>query len=182
MRCVFYFLFLFLFNYCFSQENGKQFTFSPVISLQNDFNTQDWYNGISFGIDERNYDWSVKLGITLRPFRKSSVIEDQESGVFRQYLERKFYIFLDLEKRFIHFPVGKSELQFYVGAKPGVLLGNYSGTKINAPPALTLAPMGGISLAVNETMQIRLGYLHVLDQLSNVTDGRITLGFTVLIL
>jgi hypothetical protein len=38
------------------------------------------------------------LGITLRPFRKSSVIEDQETGVFRQYLERKFYIFLDLEK------------------------------------------------------------------------------------
>jgi hypothetical protein len=182
MKYGFVFLFFLLQFICFSQENENQLEFSPVISLQNDFNTQDWYNGISFGIDEQNYDWSVKLGMTFRPFRKSSVIEDQESGVFRQYLERKFYIFLDLEKRFIHFQVCKSELQFYVGAKPGVLLGNYSGTKINAPPALTLAPLGGISLAVNETMQIRLGYLHVLDQLSNVTDGRITLGFTVLIL
>lgn len=182
MKYVFLFLFLLYKCVSFSQEKGKQLEFLPAISLQNDVNTQDWYTGLSFGMDEQRYDWSAKLGMTFRPFRKASVIEDKTAGIFRQYLERKFYIFLDLEKRFIHFPIGKSELQLYVGAKPGVLLGNYSGTKIDAPAAWTLAPMGGISLAVKEYMQIRVGYLHVSDQLRNVTDGRITLGLTFLIL
>ena len=82
----------------FLAREKKQLEFLPAISLQNDVNTQDWYTGFSFGMDEQRYEWSAKLGMTFRPFRKASVIEDQETGVFRQYLERKFYIFLDLEK------------------------------------------------------------------------------------
>lgn len=156
-------------------------SFAPVFSLQADFNGTDLYTGLALGVENLEHQWSAKLGTSIRPFRK--VIQlPEENGYIYQYHERKFFLFLELDKRFLQIPLTETKtLQLFAGARPGVLFGNYSGTQNDATPLFTLAPMGGACLNLNNEALVRLGYTHVRDGLVNVGDGRIHISFTVIL-
>jgi hypothetical protein len=67
--------------------------------------------------------------------------------------------------------------QFFLGARTGFLMGNYSGTKNDAENHWVIAPVGGICFNFNDNSFIKIGYNHFTDHLLNVDDGRISLSF-----
>ncbi len=148
----------------------------PTFSFNNDFNFDDWYTGISAGIEDRGYQWGARIGFAFRPFRKKIQVIG-ESDVVRQYHERKYLIFVDLDKRLGHLKLFNQHLQFYFGARGGFLMGNYSGTKNDAENVWVIAPIGGICFNFKDNTFIKLGYNHFSDKLINVDDGRFNLSF-----
>ncbi|MFT7158586.1 MAG: hypothetical protein ACI8Q1_003619 [Parvicella sp.] len=144
----------------------------PTLSLNNDFNLQDWYTGISGGIEDLSYQWGARLGFNFRPFRKRiQVLED--NNIIRQYHERKYFLSLDLDKRLGHIAIKNQHLQFYVGVKSGLLMGNYAGTRNDADAHFVAAPVAGACLNVGDTFFLKLGFNYFQDRLFNVDDGRI---------
>lgn len=146
----------------------------PSFALNNDFNTDDWYTGVSGGIEDKGYQWGVRLGFEFRPFRKKIQIAESNNYV-KQYLERKYFIHLDLDKRFGHFGIGKAHLQFYAGVRSGFLMGNYSGTRNDAENHWVASPFAGVCLNSNDAIYLKLGYQYFNDHLLNVDDGRVNI-------
>lgn len=151
--------------------------FVPIFSINNDFNLQDWYLGVSGGIEDIGYQWGAKLSVGMRPFRKKIQL-DEGNNVIRQYQERKTFISLDLDKRLGHLDIFGLHTQFFVGSKNGVLLGGYSGTTRNAETVWTIAPFGGICFNMDDSIFIKAGYMFLNDKLVNVDNNRISLTFT----
>jgi hypothetical protein len=160
-----------------SQEESGDFynqgvMLSPAFALNNDFNTDDWYTGFSGGVEDIGYQWGARLGFQFRPFRKKIQVIESDNFI-RQYQERKYLIFLDLDKRFAHFGIKNAHIQFYAGVRGGFLMGNYSGTRNDAENHWVAAPFGGICANIDDNVFFKLGYMHFSDHLLNVDDGRI---------
>lgn len=154
------------------EKYNQDFAIVPSFSLNNDFNTDDWYTGLSGGIEDVGYQWGVRLGFQFRPFRKKIQLID-DSNLVRQYLERKYLIFLDLDKRFGHFGIKNAHIQFYAGLRGGFLMGNYSGTRNDADNHWVAAPFAGVCANVHDNVFFKVGYMYFQDHLLNVDDGRI---------
>ena len=155
-------------------NNGLEIV--PTIALNNDFNLDDWYTGFSGGIEDVGYQWGVRLGFQFRPFRKKiQVISD--NNFIRQFHERKYLIFLDVDKRLGHLKLFNQHFQFYFGARGGFLMGNYSGTRNDAENHWVVAPFGGLCVNFSDDTFLKVGYNHFSDHLLNVDDGRINLSF-----
>ncbi len=155
-----------------SEQYNQELHIVPSFSFNNDFNADDWYTGLSGGVEDLGFQWGARLGFQFRPFRKKVQVVESSSFI-RQYQERKYLIFLDLDKRFAHFGIKNAHIQFYVGARGGFLMGNYSGTKNDADNHWVAAPFAGLCANVKENVFFKLGYMHFTDHLLNVDDGRI---------
>jgi hypothetical protein len=130
----------------------------PMMSFNNDFNLQDWYLGASGGIEDIGYQWSAKLSFGFRPFKKSVQFQENDY-IIRQYQEKKYFISLDLDKRFGHFNLFGVHTQFFAGSKNGILLGTYAGTRKNPEPVWVIAPTAGICFNFDDATFVKLGYL-----------------------
>lgn len=154
------------------EKYNHEVSIIPVFSFNNDFNTDDWYTGFSGGIEDVGYQWGVRLGFQFRPFRKKVQVVES-SNFIRQYQERKYLIFLDVDKRFGHFGIKSAHIQFYGGLRGGFLMGNYAGTRNDADNHWVAAPFAGVCANVHEHVFFKLGYMFFQDHLLNVDDGRI---------
>jgi opacity protein-like surface antigen len=152
----------------------------PIMSLNNDFNLQDWYLGVSGGIEDVGYQWSAKLSFGFRPFKKSVQIQENEY-LIRQYQEKKYFLSLDLDKRFGHLNLFGLHTQFFAGTKNGILFGTYAGTKKNPTPVWVIAPMAGVCFNFDDAIFAKIGYQFMQDQLVNVDNNRISLTFTFIL-
>jgi hypothetical protein len=187
MKFILTFFLITLLSICnfWSQENKKsiynnEVKISPIFSINNDFNLQDWYLGASGGIEDIGYQWGAKLSLGFRPFRKKIQLEEP-NNIIRQYRERKVFLSLDIDKRLGHFDLFGVHTQFYFGSKNGVLFGNYSGTKRNAEPVWVIAPFGGICFNFDDVTFIKIGYMFLNDKLYNVDNNRISFTYTFLL-
>jgi hypothetical protein len=149
----------------------------PIMSINNDFNLQDWYLGFSGGVEDIGYQWGAKLSFGFRPFKKSVQFQENDY-IIRQYQEKKYFLSIDLDKRFGHFNLFGVHTQFFAGSKNGILLGTYAGTRKNPEPVWVLAPTAGICFNFDDTAFIKLGYLFMQDKLVNVDNNRMSLTFT----
>ncbi len=129
---------------------------------------------MSVGAEDLGYEWGARLGFNFRPFYKKTQIAD-DNNIVRQYREQKYFLSLDLDKRFLHFDVAQSKLQLFAGLKTGFLFGNYKGTQNNSKTYAILAPMAGVCFNHDNTFFIKAGYCHFSDRVTEVPDGRITL-------
>ena len=171
-------LFLFLTGNLHSQEyvnidavNIKG-AFSP---LTFDFNLDDFYWSISGGVEDITYEWSAKLNFEFRPFEKKVQIIETDN-VIRQYKEVKYFISIDIDKRFLNFHLWGARTQFFVGTRTGFLFGNYKGTRADDKPNFITTPMAGICFHFNENANLKLGAIYFSDGLVSVPDARATLG------
>lgn len=157
-----------------SPNSSKKINIVPTLSINNDFNLQDYMVGLSAGIEDLGFEWGARVGFNLRPFYKKVQIKS-ENNIVRQYREQKYLISLDLDKRFLHFDVFGYKLQLFGGVRTGLLLGNYKGTKIDADKFFIAAPFGGLCLNFNDVGYLKLGYMQFNDHLTNVSDSKIML-------
>ena len=179
MKPIVFLLILFKVFFSFTQnetslKSNKQMKIVPTISLNNDFNLQDYMVGISSGIEDVNYEWGARLGFNLRPFYKKVQIKS-ENNIIRQYREQKYFISFDVDKRFLHFDLLGYKLQLFAGVRTGLLLGNYKGTKVDAEKHFVAAPFGGFCFNFNDLGYLKLGYMQFNDHLTNVSDSKIVL-------
>ncbi len=179
MKYIFLFLLILSTQICSSQvresaKTPKKIDIVPSLSINNDFNLQDYMVGLSAGIEDLGFEWGARVGFNLRPFYKKVQIKS-ENNIVRQYREQKYLISLDLDKRFLHFDVFGYKLQLFAGVRTGLLLGNYKGTKIDADKFFVAAPFGGLCLNFNDVGYLKLGYMQFNDHLTNVSDSKIML-------
>ena len=162
-------------------EYNMRMMIHPTLSpLKFNFNFSDLYLGISTGIEDIGFQWGARLNFEFRPFyKKVSVSESQ--FVTRQYREKKYFLSLDLDKRFGHYNVWGEHLQFFVGAKTGFLMGNYKGTRNDAENHLVIGPMAGACINVEERVLVKLGYLYFDDRLINVPNHRVIYALQIII-
>lgn len=151
----------------------KQIELVPSLSINNDFNFQDWYLGFSGGVEDIQYEWGARIGFNFRPFYKKVQIKD--GNIVRQYREQKYFLSLDLDKRFLHFDFSKTKLQLFAGIKTGYLMGNYKGTQNDSEKYWVIAPMGGVCFNFDDVVFLKAGYTLFNDRLINVSDSKITL-------
>ena len=52
-------------------------------------------------------------------------------------------------------------------------MGNYSGTRLNPENNWVVAPLGGVAMNVDNYFFLKLGYIHLQDEVLNVDNGRI---------
>jgi hypothetical protein len=179
MKYIFPFIIIFASHFCISQDGessktSKQIKIVPTLSINNDFNLQDYMVGFSGGIEDLGFEWGARVGFNLRPFYKKVQIKS-DNNIIRQYREQKYLISLDLDKRFLHFDVLGCKLQLFAGVRTGLLLGNYKGTKNDAEKFFVAAPLGGFCLNFNDVGYLKLGYMQFNDHLTNVSDSKIIL-------
>lgn len=170
---------IFLSKITFGQvnENGsspRKIEIVPTFSINNDFNLQDYMVGMSAGIEDLGFEWGARIGFNLRPFYKKVQVKS-DNNIVRQYREQKYFISLDLDKRFLHFDVLGQQLQFFAGVRTGLLLGNYNGTDIESDKFFVVAPFGGLCLNFNDVGYLKLGYMQFNDHLTSVSDSKIIL-------
>lgn len=177
------FILVFISSQYFAQKSEKtipsyndRIEIHPSIAIHNDFNLDDWYIGLSGGIEDVGYQWGARFGFGFRPFRKK-ILTIENDFITRQFMERKYFLFFDFDKRLGHIVLFNQHLQFYFGVRTGLLMGNYSGTRNNPDPHMVVAPIGGICFNFNDKSYIKIGYNHFSDRILNVDDGRINLSF-----
>jgi len=145
-----------------------------------DFNFDDLFWSFSAGIEDVQNEWGAKLNFEFRPFKKKVQIRE-DNNIIRQYKEVKYFISIDVDKRFLHFNLGGADTQFFIGTRTGFLLGNYKGTKANREPTFITAPMAGLCFNFSEEVNFKVGYIHISDGLVNVPDSRVTLGLNFIL-
>ena len=154
------------------EKSKREFNIVPSLSINNDFNAQDWIFGISAGVEDIGYKWGARLGFNLRPFYKK--VQIKEGTIIRQYREQKYFLSLDLDKRFLKFDIIGAEIQFFAGLRSGFLFGNYKGTREDAKAFGVLAPMCGLCYNLDDAFFVKVGYCLFSDRLNEVSDSRIT--------
>lgn len=145
-----------------------------------DFNFNDFYWSISGGIEDIGYQWGARLNFELRPFYKKVQLPE-ENNIVRQYLEQKYFVSIDVDKRLGHLNLWDTHTQFFMGARSGILFGNYKGTQNDVAGKFIVAPMAGICFNFDDNILLKLGYIHFNEGVINVPDGKVTLGLHILI-
>ena len=172
-------LFIFFSSTIFSQlDFNEKRSFQPATSLSvfnNTFNFSDYYYGISVGMEDLGYEWGARFNFQFRPFYKRTQIE-VNNNLITQYREKKFFVSIDLDKRFANFHIDEINMQFFVGSQFGFLLGKYRGTRANAAAIFNIAPVGGICLNFKNEVFIKAGICYLKDNLLEVPDIKAVLN------
>ncbi len=157
-------------------SNGK---FNPCASISifnNTFNSKDYYYGFSMGIEDLGYEWGARFNFQFRPFFKRTLIQDSPN-LIRQYREKKYFISVDLDKRFLNLDFSGVKTQLFIGTQVGFLLGNYRATRISAPALFNVVPVGGVSFNFKYNNFLKIGYCYLRDNLIEVPDGKVVVNF-----
>ena len=180
MKKVFIFIAIVLSLSFYAQEESntynQEFNLCASISVfNNTFNFNDYYYGFSMGVEDLGYQWGARFNFQFRPFYKRVQIQETDF-LIRQYREKKYFISIDLDKRFLHINLGGADAQVFMGTQIGYLLGNYRGTRNNAERIFNIVPMGGLCVNVKETTFIKVGFCYLKDQLIEVPDVKFILN------
>lgn len=161
-----------------SERGASYWTFSIHPSMN--FNGNDFFLGLGAGMDELRDQWGFKLNFDFRPFFKKIQIDDAP-GSISQYFEKKFFLSLDLEKRFLKIPMGTSKLRMFAGLKGGLLFGNYRGLRKAPQLDLGWSPVAGLALDIEDLGYLKLGYCYLDTKNLQIPNGRIYIGMTFLL-
>jgi len=179
-------LYIFFFITCFSIKGQTDFTiknrgFQPATAFSlfnNTFNLKDYYYGISMGMEDLGYEWGVRFNFQFRPFYKRTQIQVNDH-LITQYREKKYFVSIDLDKRFLHFDLDDVHTQFFAGTQIGFLLGKYRGTRANAETLFNVVPMGGICFNFREEIFIKTGLCYFRDKLLEVSDVKMMFNIII---
>lgn len=165
----------------FSQEK-KKFSFQDMdprfgVTYNMNFNLNDFYMGIAMGLEEQEQRISARVSFDLRPYHKKIQIKEN-SSVINQYFEQKYFLSLDLEKRFGNLTLPKSGINFYLGLKSGWLFGNYRGIEKSPDNFIALSPSAGICF-VKKIALFRVGFCYLNSHSIDIAPSRIILSMTI---
>jgi hypothetical protein len=165
---------------CLHASAQEEKTYEPIdfvttFNLGIHANLNDFYVDFGGGIEEARTKIGAQFNFAFRPFYKKVQI-NESANVIRQWKEKKFFLSIDLYKRFLPFELGLMPASFIGGVKTGYLFGNYRGTKQKPHAGITLSPFLGISFDL-DGIYLQASYLYFNDKLASVPDGRLMLSF-----
>ncbi len=144
------------------------------------FNMDDFTTGMNFGIYDSRYHFTAKGGFSFRPVAVRVLVE-QESQLFRQYWERRYFFSLCLEKDFRLIEMRRG---FFTGPSAGLTayysFGAYRGSNSHPDPVFIPAPFAGWFWS-NPWWRISLDYRYQNLHTEYIDPGRISLTFGMLI-
>lgn len=148
---------------------------APCLGMEHTFNLNDYLMSFGGGIESPAYRASAHLNFTFRPGSKRVLVQETEN-LFYQYRERRYIIALDADKRFALMDGESTDLEVFAGIMGGISIGDYRGTKANAPGGLIYAPRGGFAVST-DFLVARLGYQYLPLRTTSISSHRIYLGF-----
>lgn len=153
----------------------EQINFVSTINFGFQANLKDFYVDFGGGVEETKTKIGAQFNFAFRPFYKK--VQINESGnVIRQWKEKKFFLSVDLYKRFLPFDLGLMPTSFIGGVKTGYLFGKYRGTRQRPQAGITLSPFIGVAFDL-DGVYLQASYLYFNDRLASVPDGRLMVSF-----
>lgn len=141
------------------------------------FNGKDLFTGFGAGFENITHQWAFRLDVDFRPFFKKVQVSN-EDGTVDQFFERKTLLSIVGEKRFLKLPIGETNLRFLLGAKGGVMFGNYRGLRQSAEVLPFVLPYAGATLDMNMGGLFKFGYAFIDMQNPKIPQHRFFIGFT----
>jgi len=180
-KAILYLIFTVAFSPVFSQEKEKfsvkNFDSRFGFTTNMNFNLNDFYLGMETGIEEQSYKWAARLSFDFRPYHKKIQIKEN-SNTINQYFEQKYFLSLDLEKRFGDLTLPKAGINFFVGIKSGLLFGNYRGIEKSPDKFFAVSPTAGVCF-VKKIALFRVGYCYLNTHSVDIAPNRIVLSMTI---
>lgn len=180
-KIVFISVFITVSSLVFSQENekfsAKNFDMRFGWTTNMNFNLNDFYMGMAMGVEEQTYKWAARFSFDFRPYHKKIQIKENSSTV-NQYFEQKYFLSLDLEKRFGELSLPKSGINFFIGLKSGWLFGNYRGIEKSPDNFFALSPSLGVCF-VKKIALFKVGYCYLNTHSVDIAPNRIVLSMTI---
>jgi len=141
------------------------------------FNNKDFFFDFGLGYENLTAQWAIRLDVDFRPFFKKVQIKN-EDGSIDQFFERKTLLGIAAEKRLLQLPVGSSTFRFLVGAKGGVMFGNYRGLRRHAEILPYVSPYAGAAFDIGSGGMFKFGYSFMDLQNPRIPQHRIFFGIT----
>ncbi len=166
------FILIYTFNIGQTSFDNNKRGFQPAAALSifnNTFNLKDYYYGFSLGMEDLGYEWGARFNFQFRPFYKRTQIQVNDQ-LITQYREKKYFVSIDLDKRFFHFDLDDVHTQFFLGTQVGFLLGKYRGTRANAETLFNIVPVGGVCFNLKNEVFFKAGLCYLRDNLLEVSD------------
>lgn len=151
---------------------GISFSFEQMAHLQ------DYYLKMGLGLEDPTYHWSAHMGFAFRPFYKKVVLKKGDFQ-YHQFLEKRFFLSLDLEKRFYFIKFDWSRLGPYAALQGGLVFADYTGTREGPPAFWTVSPQIGAAWHLKNVLLLKAGYQYFNDGLDDVRDFRFNLGLNL---
>lgn len=151
-----------------------------ALGFGTNFNLDDFYFDFNYGLQDTEYQWGAALSFDMRPYFKKVQIVDKPNHV-SQYFEKKFFLALEGEKRFLELHVGSKTLRALLAAKVGWLFGNYRGLKQAPQSYFGFSPMAGFSFDLGKSGYFKFGYCFLDNKNINIPNNRIFFGITFLL-
>jgi ankyrin repeat protein len=154
----------------------SQFIIGPKFS----FNATDYMNGITFGLHDLKYNFSLKTGMEFRVKAKAILVHD-DTTTYYQYRERRYTIFATLEKSFNLLTLKESNsVALSAGLDGYYSFGNYRGSTKHGNRLGILSP--SLCLQYRQKYFVwSAGYRYADYQLDHVSPRWIEISLTGLI-
>lgn len=136
-----------------SQSNEEGVTPRFTFQAHSDFNYADLLLGFSAGMVDRSYNWSVQLGLDIRPYANRKRLQLRDN-YYLQVRERRYVLHLVADKHFLY----KDVFGGYVEMGGGYLFGRYLGTEYTPEDRWILLPGAGLTLRLGQQTLLKLGY------------------------
>lgn len=184
--CLLKFLFLITLFLCFGLSGGAQnlpgdLYSSKVhlygsLSLENDFNSGNWYIGASAGIEDVRNQWGSRFGISFTP-AKTRIAYLDSLGFLDTLQVKRIFAYLLVDKRFLHFSLFNAHAQFFIGTKVG-LLTSESYSFIETPKDWIVSPSAGLCFNFRDGIFLKIGYSYFKDpqSIDLIATGKISIS------
>ncbi len=142
------------------------------------FNAGDFSTSADVGIEDSRYYFALRGGFAFRPKAVKVLIENNPS-LFHQYRERRYFLFLDLEKKFRVLRISNNFTAGPLFGLGGVYtFGSYIGSDKSPGRDFHINPYAGWYFA-NEWMNISIdyNYLNLKTEYINPSRFALNIGF-----
>lgn len=139
------------------------------------FNFDDVFLGIKTDLYDSRYGIAITSSAMIRPGSKAVWVM-QESGVYYQLFESRYYVSLGLQKhvrlpKHLNFP-----LHLVLGVEQILTGGSYKSIEKNIPAVLTLSPNAGLFFKLGRSAGLSIGYAYLNLGNYNISPHRVNIG------
>lgn len=151
----------------------------PELGTHTSFNGSDFNIGFQAGIGLDDLDLSLRADFTARAGSKRVLVESaQDPNLSYQYREGRYYLGIEVEKRFRLFEPGEDSEAGIAGAVwGGYTFGDYRGTDVAPQRGFIYRPRVAPYVHIDNVVLIQAGYEYLPLRAGGVSDHRAFISF-----
>ncbi len=161
-------------------SEGARLTYYPHFNALSigpgfQFCRDDFFTSLNFTLEDSRFNTGINAGFNFRP-AAVRILTDPVNDTLFQYWERRYFIFVGLEKRFALInPLPHLESGPFVGIRTAYSFGGYRGSNSNPDPGFFFSPRAGWYMR-NNHLTLKLNYEYQDFNIENLGPHRINIS------